>query len=66
MDNKDLTKSGWIAGVIVWFGFLFVMAAKTEYTCPSTILTSVVAIGFIVPAWVAAHLVSGLFPKKKE
>ncbi len=66
MNNENLTKLGWITGFIVWFGFLFVVAAKTEYTCPSTVLTSIVAVGCIGPAAIAAHVVSWMFPRKKE
>ena len=66
MDNKDLSNIGILSGVIAWFVIIFIMAAQTHNKCPSVILTSILAVGFIAPAWIAAHLVSSIFPKKED
>ncbi len=66
MDNKNLSKIGVIAGVIAWFVFIIGLAAQTHNTCPSVFLTSIVAVSFIAPAWFAAHIVSDIFPNKKD
>jgi hypothetical protein len=64
MNNYKISNVGFICGLIVWFGIIFYFAAQTMYTCPSVILTSIIAVGMLAPAWVVAILVSNTFNKK--
>lgn len=66
MDKDDLNGIGLIAGVIVWFGCVLIIAAQTRYSCPSSILTSILSVGMLAPAWLAAKIVSAVFPSRKK
>jgi len=65
MKNEDLDAKGIIAGAVVWLVLVSVMAG--EFVCAKLnvcgtddlIMNSVIAIGFVAPAWFVAHLVSG-------
>lgn len=62
-NNDHLTGLGVIVGIVVWFLAVLYGASVSSRPC-SPILTSIIAVGMLAPAWIAAHLVSSLKPKK--
>ncbi len=66
-DVREITGAGWICGAIFWMLAVFYMASQSEYLRTSAcraediVLSAILGLGFLVPAWFVASTVSSMF-----